>query len=86
MFGLCMPTGDTYLLLKDGKQESIMLSDESNPRKHIMTNKYVLSAIKRIGYNNVEAIVYQPNYKTHKNETKVLMADYYAEHGQELEG
>lgn len=85
MFGLCMPTGETYLLLKDGKIDSVMLSDESNPRKHIMTDKYVLSAIKRVGYKNVESIVYTQNYKNNTNKVVVSMADYYAEHGQELE-
>ncbi len=82
MFGLCMPTGDTYLLLNNGKTESIMLSDETQPRKHIMESKYVLSAIKRHGYKNVNAIVYERNNK----KVVVQMADYYAERGQELEG
>jgi len=81
MFGLCMPTGNTYLILKDEKQESIMLNDEVNPRKFIMTDKHVLSAVKRHGYVSVEAIVYERYGK----KTTVSMAEYYAEHGQELE-
>lgn len=85
MFGLCMPTGSTYLLLKNGKTRSFMMSDENNPRKHIMTNKHILMEIKAVGYKNVDAIVYQPNYRSHKNEVKIGMAEYYAEHGQELE-
>ena len=80
MFGLCMPTGETYLLMKGGKQESVMLSDEMQPRKHIMECKYVLSAINRVGYQNVDAIVYERN----KHKTIVSMADYYAERGQEI--
>ncbi len=82
MFGLCMPTGNTYLILRDGKQESIMINDEVNPRKFIMTDKYVLSAVKRHGYENVEAIVYERNDR----KITIPMADYYAERGQELEG
>ena len=82
MFGLCMPMGETYLLMKGGKQESVMLSDETQPRKHIMECKYVLSAIKRVGYQNVDAIIYERNGK----KIKVSMEDYYAERGKELEG
>ena len=85
MFGLCMPTGETYLVMKDGKMESIMMSDEGNPKKHIMNDKHILETIKHKGYQNIDAIVYTTNYKGGK-ETKVSMADYYAEHGQELEG
>lgn len=82
MFGLCMPTGETYLLLKGGKQECVMLNDEIHPRKFIMEDKYVLGAIKRVGYQNVDAIVYERDGR----KTIVSMADYYAERGQELEG
>lgn len=85
MFGLCMPTGETYLRLINGKQRSVMLSDETNPRKHIMANKYVLQAIQAEGYKNVEAIVYQPDYHYNKNKTVVTMAEYYYEHADELE-
>lgn len=85
MFGLCMPTGSTYLLLKDGKMRNIMMSDESKPREHIMTDKYVLQAIQAVGYKNVTAIIYQPNHRSSKNQTKVSMADYYYEHAKELE-
>ena len=82
MFGLCMPTGETSLILKNGKIESIMFNDEANPRKFIMTDKYVLKAVKSKGYENIEAIVYERNGR----KVTVPMADYYAERGQELEG
>lgn len=85
MFGLCMPTGETYLLLNDGTERSIALNDTTKPREFIMTNKYVLDAIKSVGYKNVQAIIYQPNFKVRKNLTKVSMADYYYEHAKELE-
>lgn len=86
MFGLCMPVGETYLQLTNGEMRSIMMSDESNPRKNIMENKYVLQAIKAVGYKNVEAIVYQPDYHYNKRKTIVTMAEYYYEHAKELEG
>lgn len=82
MLGLCMPTGETYLLLKDDSKESIMINDEIQPRKFIMNDEYVLKAVKRHGYKNVKAIVYE----WYSRKTVVPMADYYAEHGQELEG
>ena len=82
MLGLCMPTGETYLLLKDGTKDSIMINDEFHPRKFIMNDEYVLKAVKRNGYQNVEAIIYEWG----NNTTRVSIADYYAEHGQELEG
>ena len=81
MFGLCLPTGEVYLVLKDGKKDSVEISDLSNPRKEILEDKELLDYIKKIGYNNVEAIVYE----RYNKKTTVSMADYYAEHGQELE-
>lgn len=83
MFGLCLPTGEVYLVLKDGKKDSIEIADLSNPRKEILEDKGLLDYIKKIGYNNVEAIVYER--KKYNEKVVVLMADYYAEHGQELE-
>ena len=80
MFGLCLPTGETYLLLNDDSKESIMMSDELHPKKHIMESKDVLYWVKKIGYQNIKSIVYKGNGK----ETKVSMADYYAEYGQTL--
>lgn len=82
MFGLCMPTGETYLILENGIKESIEMTDEANPRKYIMEDEYVLKQVKRVGYKNIISIMYERNGK----ETIVNMADYYAEHGQELEG
>jgi len=82
MFGLCLPSGETFLLLKDGSKESIAITDETNPRKYIMEDKDILEWVKTKGYKNVEAIIYTRNGK----ETTIKMADYYAEHGQELEG
>ena len=83
MFGLCLPTGEVYLVLKDGKKDSIEISDLSNPRKEILEDKELLDYIKKIGYNNVEAIVYER--KKYNEKVVVSMAEYYAEHGQELE-
>ena len=80
-----MPVGETYLKLTNGKLESIMMSDESKPKEHIMKSKYVFNAIKRVGYKNVEAIIYQPDYHYNKRKTIVTMAEYYYERGQELE-
>lgn len=81
MFGLNLPTGEVYLLLKDGTKDSIEISDLANPRKEIMEDKWILQYIKKVGYNNVAVIVYERgNYIV-----QVSMADYYAEHGQELE-
>jgi cupin superfamily acireductone dioxygenase involved in methionine salvage len=77
-----MPTGEVYLLLKDGTKDSIEMSDLSNPKKEIMEDEWILQYIKKIGYNNVDVIVYErDNYIV-----QISMADYYAEHGQELEG
>lgn len=81
MFGLCMPTGEVYLILKDGKKDSVMLSDLTNPKKEILKDKYVLQAIKRVGYKNVSCIAYENG----NHITQISMADYYAERGQELE-
>ena len=81
MFGLCMPTGETYLLLTNGKKDCIMINDECKPKKFIMNSKYVLKAIKHVGYKNVDAIVYE--WDNHK--TVVSMAEYYYEHAKELE-
>ena len=79
MFGLCMPTGSTYLLYNNGKMETIILSDESDPKKFIYNNKYVLGAVKRVGYKNIKAIIYESSRRGKK--TIVTMADYYAENG-----
>lgn len=81
MFGLCLPTGDTYLIFKNGKTESIMLTDETEPKKFIMNSKYVLEAIKYRNYKDIEAIVYE--YNNHK--TVVSMAEYYYENADKLE-
>ena len=81
MFGLCMPTGEVYLLLKDGTKDSIEMSDLCNPRKEMMEDKWIVKAVKRVGYKNVEQIVYE----RYSNKTIIPIADYYAEHGQELE-
>ena len=86
MFGLCMPTGEVYLVMKDGKLENIMMTDESQPRKMIMNSQHILNAIKHRGYKNIESIVYSTDYKHNGKKTIVSMADYYAEHGKELEG
>lgn len=82
MFGLCMPTGSTYLVLKDGSKKNIASTDEMYPKKYIMQDEDILGWIKHLGYMNVESIMYEWNGK----KTIVPMADYYAEHGQELEG
>ena len=82
MFGLCMPTGEVYLLLKDGTKDSIEISDLANPRKEIMEDKWILQYIKKVGYNNVDVIVYERG----NHIVQISMADYYAEHGKELEG
>ena len=82
MFGLCLPTGEVYLLLNDGTKDSIEISDLVNPRKEIMEDKWILDYIKKVGYKNIDAICYERG--NHK--TVVSMATYYAEHGQELEG
>ena len=82
MFGLCMPTGEVYLKLTNGEKDSIAMSDLVNPRKEIMEDKWILDYIKRIGYKNVEAIIYERYGK----KVVIPMADYYAERGQELEG
>lgn len=76
-----MPTGEAYLLLKNGKYESIMLTDEVRPKEFIMNDEYVLKAVKRVGYENIEEIVYERN--NHK--TIVSMAEYYYEKAKELE-
>ena len=81
MFGLCMPTGETYLILKNGIEKTIMLSDEEQPRKHIFESEHVLNGVKSIGYENIDKIVYKRN--NHK--TIVSMAEYYYEHAKELE-
>ena len=82
MFGLCMPTGETFLLMNDGVKESIAINDEIHPRKYIMEDKDILAWVKTKGYQNIKAIMYTWQGKN----TVVSMADYYAEHGQELEG
>lgn len=81
MFGLCMPTGEVYLVLKDGKKDSIEISDLVHPKKEILEDKWILKRIKQLGYNNVDAIVYE----RHNHKTIIPMADYYAENGSELE-
>jgi len=85
MFGLCMPRGETYLIMKDGSLNSIMLSDEPQPRKFIMTDKHILSVIKHYGYENIDKIVYSTDYKHNGKKTIVSMAEYYAKNGKELE-
>ena len=80
MFGLCLPTGETYLVLNDNKKRSIMISDEIQPRKNILENKYVLQAIQAVGYENVNSIVYERNNK----KVKVSMAEYYYENADKL--
>lgn len=81
MYGLCMPTGEVSLILKGGMEELIQISDLVNPRKEILEDKWIMKAINRHGYKNVEAIVYERYGK----KTTVSIADYYAENGQELE-
>ena len=81
MYGLCMPTGEIYLVLKGGKKDSIQIADLVKPRKEILEDKWIMKAINSRGYKNVEAIVYERYGK----KTTVSMADYYAENGQELE-
>jgi len=85
MFGLCMPKGKTYLIMNDDNLETIDMIDELHPRQYIMNDEYVLNAVKHRGYQNIKAIVYNPNYKG-KKEIKITMAEYYAENGQKLEG
>lgn len=85
MFGLCMPRGETYLVMKDGSLNSIIMSDETQPKKFIMTNKHILESVKHYGYENIDKIVYSTDYKRNGKKTIVSMAEYYAEHGQELE-
>lgn len=81
MFGLCLPTGEVYLTLKDGKKDSIEMSDLVNPKKEIMEDKWILKCIKKKGYQNIEAIVYE----RYGHKTVVPMADYYYEHADELD-
>ena len=81
MYGLCMPTGEVYLILKDGTKKSIMLSDLVNPRKEIMESKWILDYIKHKGYKTIDAIMYE----RYGHKTIVPMADYYYEHASELE-
>lgn len=80
MFGL--PTGETKFVLIDGSDYSFMLVDYVNPKKEIMQSKFVLDQVKAKGYKNIDAIVYERNGQ----KTIVSMAEYYAEHGQDLEG
>ena len=82
MFGLCMPEGEVYLLMKSGGRECVMMADLISPRKELLNNSNILKAVKHYGYKNVEAIMYE------RNGCKVIisMADYYAENGQKLEG
>lgn len=81
MFGLCMPTGELFLLLNDGKKESIAIVDLIQPRKEILEEDYILKAIKHYGYKNIDTIIYERNNKT----TKVKMAEYYYENAKRLE-
>lgn len=83
MFGLCLPTGEVYLILKDGTKDSIEMTDLVNPKKEILEDKWLLDYVKKCGYNNVESIVYER--KKYGEKVVVSMAEYYAEHGQELE-
>ena len=82
MYGLCMPTGEVYLVFNDGTKSTIAITDLLNPRKEILADKWIRSIIKKRGYNNIKEIVYERDGR----KTIVPMADYYAEHGQELEG
>jgi len=81
MFGLCMPTGEVFLLFKNGKKESIAIEDMIQPKKEILEEDYILNAVKYYGYKNIDAIVYERNNKT----TKVNMAEYYYENAKRLE-
>ena len=81
MFGLCMPSGDVYLNHTDGKHESIIITDLSNPRKYIMESEHVLKWIKHYGYKNIESISYERDGR----KIVIPMADYYYEHAKELE-
>ena len=81
MFGLCMPTGEVYLILKSGEKDSIEISDLVHPRKEIMEDKWLLQYIKKIGYEDVKQIV----YKRHNHKTVVEMAEYYSENAKELD-
>lgn len=82
MFGLCMPEGEVYLLMKSGRRELVSMVDLTSPRKELLKDAYVLKAIKHYGYKKVEAIMYERSgYKV-----IIPMADYYAENGQKLEG
>ena len=81
MFGLCLPTGEVYLILTNGKKDSIEISDLVNPKKEILEDKWLLEHIKKIGYQNVKQIVYERNNK----KTIVEMAEYYYEKAKELE-
>lgn len=81
MFGLCMPTGELYLQLKDGKLENIAIVDLINPRKDIFAEDYILRAIKHYGYKNVEAII----YKRDSYKLKISMAEYWFENAGKLE-
>ena len=80
MFGLCMPSGDVYLVFKDGKKENIMMTDLISPRKEILENKYILKSIKHYGYENIDSIVYE----RHGHTSKVSMAEYYYENAKKL--
>ena len=79
---LGLPTGEIFLQYNDDTMESIEMTDESNPRKYIMNDKFILKWVQKRGYQNIKSIVYKYNNK----KTVVSMVDYYAEHGQELEG
>lgn len=80
MFGLCLPTGEIHLEYTNGIWDCIMIIDLKNPRKFIMNDKDILCYVKLKGYMNIKSIIYIRDNK----KTVVRMADYFAEHGQEL--
>lgn len=80
MFGLCIPTGETTLVFKDGKVDSIALTDQSHPKSYILNDKYVLRAIKHYGYESIDKIRYERNGRR----TEVSMAEYYYENADKL--
>jgi hypothetical protein len=78
MIGL--PNGEVFLLLKDGTKESIELVDLANPKKEMLESTHILKWVKKIGYDNISAIVYERYGK----QIAITMAEYYSEHGQDL--
>ena len=81
MFGLCMPTGSVYLVYNDGRKENIECVDLSKPKKEMMESKHILDWVRHKGYENIQAI----QYERHGKVVTISMAEYYFEHGKELE-